>query len=553
MIRLTALLATLWGILGFGNTQISGIVIPHHDIVAVQRKEFLQEVSTRLHPKTIILVSPNHYGVGKANIQTVDKTWTVSDGAIASASDIVRELIAKGVGNEPSSFPDEHGISLVLGDIHQAFPDASIVPLIIKSTAKKEDLVQIEEVLKKSCSDCLMVASVDFSHYQPALLANLHDKTALRLLQNMDEDALMQSAEVDSPVTLALLARWAKGRKTERFQVWKHTNSGELLHNPDIETTTHIFGYYEEGKRTAPEKSVTFMFGGDVMLGRMVAHTFLPKGLPHVFDKIGERAFWGVDAGVINLEGPISPVPVQDDYNSKNLIFNFPPQAINALKFLRVSGVSLANNHTANAGKKGLQDTRDLLQKADIQAIGGPGNQDIPNVSVYPGEKLKLVVIGVHALYIPPDISEMITRYKQDPDNRIVIFPHWGVEYAAIHNSYQEKLAHAWIDAGADLIIGAHPHVIQDAEVYYNKPIFYSLGNFVFDQNFSKETQQGLLVAGEFTDKGLTVFGLPTQLVIYQPAMIRGIQKQAILQKLYGSMQKYIQKMPIGDKLFFPL
>lgn len=276
-------------------------------------------------------------------------------------------------------------------------------------------------------------------------------------------------------------------------------------------------------------------------------------GLSRVFEKIGERAFWGVDAGIINLEGPISRTSIPDDYASKNLIFNFPPQAIEALKFLRVNAVSLANNHTANQGKQGLADTRNLLEEAGIKSIGGPGDRDIPKVGIFTGQDMNLIVIGVHTLYGPPDISDVIRQYKQDPENRILVFPHWGTEYKRTHNVYQEEMAHAWIDSGADLVIGAHPHVVQDVEVYKNKPIIYSLGNFVFDQNFSKETQEGLLIAGEFDSKGLMLFGLPIQAIKYQPTLMKGAKKQEVLRDLYKPLEKYIEHTPLGERLYFPL
>src|SRR3989344_2103176 len=152
-------------------------------------------------------------------------------------------------------------------------------------------------------------------------------------------------------------------------------------------------------------------------------------GLSRVFEKIGERAFWGVDAGIINLEGPISRTSIPDDYASKNLIFNFPPQAIEALKFLRVNAVSLANNHTANQGKQGLADTRNLLEEAGIKSIGGPGDRDIPKVGIFTGQDMNLIVIGVHTLYGPPDISDVIRQYKQDPETRILFFRNGGTEY----------------------------------------------------------------------------------------------------------------------------
>lgn len=512
---------------------IYGIVIPHHDIVAPQRQEFLRIVSKKIQPQTIILVSPNHYDVGHADIQTVDQDWKLSGGGISSNSTVVQSLIRNNIGNEPNSFIDEHGIHLVLADIHRSFPRASLVPVIIKSTTTQKEIESLGDVLMKSCEKCLMISSVDFSHYQPAMLGNLHDELSIRALENIDEHMLFTQAEVDSPGTLMLLAKWVNIHSAKHFELWKHTNSGELLKQPDIESTTHVFGWYEAGAPVQPKNSVTFLIGGDAMLGRMIAHTFLQEGMQRVFDQFGERSFWGVDAGIINLEGPISKHSVDDDYNSKDLIFNFPPQAIDALKFLRINGASLANNHSANAGLQGVQNTRSVLMKANIQPIGGPGNQDIPQVGIFPGQGMRLVVIGIHALYTPSDISELIKNYKKDPNNRVMIFPHWGVEYSKSHTATQERLAHAWIDAGADIVIGSHPHVIEDSEMYKGKPIIYSLGNFVFDQNFSKDTQEGLVVGGEFTDKGLTLFGLPIQMKNYQPSFIRGAEKYTILHNLH--------------------
>lgn len=538
---------------------ISGIVIPHHDIVASQRKDFLREVAKRVHPKTIILVSPNHYDLGKSSIQTVDQEWNLSTGTIVSKSDIIQKIIQDGVGNEPSSFRDEHGIHLVLSDIHTAFGKANLVPIIIKSTASKKDIDSLTETLGKICADCLMVASVDFSHYQPAILADLHDQVTLRAMQEFDEESLLTKAEVDSPQALLLLAKWAKRAYTKKLTVVKHTNSGELIGNEDIPTTSHVFAWYEAGKAVSSKSQVTFLLGGDIMFGRMIAHTFLQQrmsngqaGLSRVFDRVGDRLFWGVDAGIINLEGPISRMPVVDDYKSKSLIFNFPPQAISALGFLRVNGASLANNHTANQGREGVTATRDLLQKAGIISIGGPGNLDVPSVGIFEGSGMKLVVIGVHTLYGSPDITDLISSYKKDSNNRVLIFPHWGTEYKRTHNVYQEELAHGWIDAGADIVVGSHPHVIQDAQVYKNKPIIYSLGNFVFDQNFSKETQEGLLLGGEFNKQGLRLFGLPVQSIQYQPTIMKGANKQAILDELYRPLAPYIQDTGLGNQLYFP-
>jgi gamma-polyglutamate biosynthesis protein CapA len=88
---------------------------------------------------------------------------------------------------------------------------------------------------------------------------------------------------------------------------------------------------------------------------------------------------------------------------------------------------------------------------------------------------------------------EDIKAAKQKADI-VIVTPHWGNEYQSIAQGQVVEWAHAFIDAGADVIIGAHPHVIQQKEIYKTKTIYYSLGNFIMDQYFSKETKEGLLV-----------------------------------------------------------
>ena len=542
-------------ILKTDSLQISGVVVPHHDIVKLQRADFFKSLkATGIQPKTIILVSPNHFEAGKGTIQTTQEDWNITGGIIKEDSDVTGDLIKNSIAsNEPTSFLSEHGIKLILPDLLLTFPAVHIVPIILKRDTSKDEAIKLATFLDKDCTGCLMVSSVDFSHYQPALLANLHDSVSERALAQLDEDTLMTKSEVDSPAALTLLAEWAKLHNTTHFNETLHTNSGELLHNTDGETTTHVFGWYQNGDSVTSAKSVSFSVGGDMMFGRSVAHTYLQPGLATIFSQLGERAFWGTDAGIANLEGPISATPVPDVTDGNDLNFNFPPQTIQALAFEHFSAVSLANNHAANAGVSGLETTYELLKKAGIQAIGGPSNAQVTNVGTFHGNGLMLTVIGVETLQSIPDITNLIQGLKKDPNQRVLIFPHWGEEYSTSHTSAQAAMAHSWIDAGADIIIGSHPHVIEDAEVYKGKPIFYSVGNLVFDQTLSKETQQGLIISGQFSEKGLSLFALATGSDVYKPTMLQGVQKQQILDTLYKPLQMYEHQTNAGTMLVFPL
>ncbi len=564
------------------GARISGIVVPHHDLVKKQRQALFEKMKQRFsginQPKTVILLSPNHFNAGSAPIQVNKQTWDTFDGAILPQTDVIDTLIASKVAkSEPKSFGHEHGIKLILGDIKRTFPDARIVPIILKMGAKDADITRLHDALFRTCSACLMVASVDFSHYQPAALADFHDTLTLRALQNRDSATLLAKAEVDSPPALALLTRWAQSHKTEHFSLFDHTNSGVLAKDFDGETTTHIFGWYEEGIPVIPEDSVTFLMGGDMMFGRFVAYKYLKDGLEKIFSQFGDRVFWGTDAAIANLEGPISDKPVPGEAKPDNLVFNFPPQTIRALRFLRINGVSLANNHTYNQGSKGLAITRKLLEKAGIANIGDPNDVQEATVGSIQGEGMTLHIIAINALPRKvPDITSIIKKLKKAPQtspegllrnqrdrreqpqtspeglSKVLIFPHWGTEYAKRHSKSQEQLAHAWIDAGADAVVGAHPHVIQDMESYKNRPIVYSMGNFVFDQFFSEKTQEGIFVAGRFTHAGLELFALPHRSIKMKPELMRGEKKKQLLEGLYADVKKHLRTKTYGKSLFFP-
>jgi poly-gamma-glutamate synthesis protein (capsule biosynthesis protein) len=117
----------------------------------------------------------------------------------------------------------------------------------------------------------------------------------------------------------------------------------------------------------------------------------------------------------------------------------------------------------------------------------------------------------------------------------IIVNIHWGVEYEHVFNKTQQDLARDLIDSGADIIIGHHPHVVQGLEIYKNKPIFYSLGNFIFDQDFSRDTQEELAVEINFNPDGQAKARLyPLLSRQSQPSLMAGKEKENYLKKIAG-------------------
>lgn len=236
-------------------------------------------------------------------------------------------------------------------------------------------------------------------------------------------------------------------------------------------------------------KSVSLMVVGDMMLDRNVnKKTLQAKDYNHPFNKL----IWPeVDFRIGNLEGPVTNF--KSVVTPANLSFTFSPNFLKPLKN-NFEVLGLANNHTLNFGKKGLEQTRNFLASSSIYYFGDPSNNE--NYISYVIEKngLKIGLVGFNEL-TKSGYDQVVSRIKQlkDQVDFLIVFPHWGIEYDTKKPSLRQKQeGHAFIDAGASLVIGTHPHVIQPIEEYNGKYIFYSLGNFIFDQYFSKETMQGL-------------------------------------------------------------
>ena len=242
------------------------------------------------------------------------------------------------------------------------------------------------------------------------------------------------------------------------------------------------------------------LFVGDIMLDRGVAKHAREIGQDSLFKHV-ERLFLGTHAVIGNLEGTFTDNASIAAQDRTILRFTFDKVFAKVLAKLKFTVVSLANNHTLDFGRDGYIQTMTTLKEAGISFFGSPLN-DVnlsEKVTIHGDE---FCFVGYHDLFTHDETSIQEEILRLDPEcEYIVVFAHWGEEYMPVENERQRTLAHTFIDAGADLIIGAHPHVVQPLEIYKNKAIFYSLGNFMFDQNFSYATTRGLTVHVEWGEE----------------------------------------------------
>lgn len=292
---------------------------------------------------------------------------------------------------------------------------------------------------------------------------------------------------------------------------------------------------------TSDKNKVSLIFAGDMMTDRGVDCRYEGEKFLTIFDNIDKSKFTESDFAFLNLEGPIAQGETEK-VCSGSLVFNMPPRTLDLLQTLGIDSVSLANNHSLNAGNKGFIYTKELLKTNDIDSIGKYEGFDESSVGKYEINGQKFAIIAVDILAGNVDLKSKLSELSLD-GYFTIIYPHWGTEYATTHNSNQEYLAHRWIDQGANMVVGGHPHVTQDIEIYKDKLIVYSLGNFVFDQAFSTETQRGLVVAIELDDEKISVDLKPTKLVLFRPQFYDDdSESKERLEKLFVPVLEYLNE-----------
>ena len=291
--------------------------------------------------------------------------------------------------------------------------------------------------------------------------------------------------------------------------------------------------------------SVSLVFAGDVMLDRGVKNS-VNKNFNGDYSALFKNlnVLKSADISFVNLEGPVSDVGV-DKHNLYS--FRMDPSVAPALYGAGVSIVSVANNHMGDWGRDAFIDTMSNLKENEIQYAGGglsESEAEQPTIIEKNGMKIGYLAfsdVGPNwmaadeknpgiLLASNPRFDEIIKNASKQVDDLIVSF-HFGVEYQTKHNSRQQILAHSAIDDGAKIVIGTHPHVAEDTEVYSPKSctqsscmgfIAYSLGNLIFDQYFSTNTMQGILLEIQLNKDGTMVINKDTVKLnkVFQPDQI---------------------------------
>ncbi len=277
-------------------------------------------------------------------------------------------------------------------------------------------------------------------------------------------------------------------------------------------------------------ESESVLFVGDVMLGRAVEDKINAIG-PKLFD--GVRSLQKSATHVVcNFESAMAIPHVRTpDFGFQ---FSVSEDAVALLSDAGVTHANLANNHALDYNEDGYTNAYRILREHNITSFGAPKDTTASSTTIFTVNGVAIGLIGIHAVWGDPDravLAKSLSELSRVTDRQIVVV-HWGIEYEPTHSKAQEELAEFLVSNGADVIIGHHPHVIQDIALVRGVPVFYSLGNYVFDQYWGSDVTTGLAVRMTMVTDSLRFELVPISITRAVPHVLEGDERTTVLTSL---------------------
>lgn len=225
-----------------------GVIIPHHLIAAEQIAKFYKGLSKMINPKLVVIIGPNHYENGSANIQTCKTClYKTEKGDVELDEKFINDTVEGEIATvQDDTFIKEHAIFSHTPFVKNFFPEAKIVPILLQWEMPVDEVLKLSEWLNENLpDDSLVIASVDFSHYIAVEAADFHDRSSFATISNFDFDNIYD-LEIDSPSSIYALLSLMEKRGYKKAERLEHTNLQQFLTKREERTTSHqYFAFYE--------------------------------------------------------------------------------------------------------------------------------------------------------------------------------------------------------------------------------------------------------------------------------------------------------------------
>lgn len=401
-----------------------GVIVPHHLIAADVLAKFYDGLSKVTQPKLIVLISPNHYQNGDADIQTCQNCEFQTTNGSVELSSLRDSLVKDGIAKfNDETFIQEHGIYNHSPFIKKYFPEAKLVPIVLKWKINKDKADVLAEWLNKNLpADSLVIASVDFSHYIPVEAADFHDWSAYATIKNFDYENVYD-LEIDSPSSVYTILKLMEKRGYQKAERLAHTNLQDYVSHRESTTSHQFFSFYKGEMEKV--KSISIQNFGNITPNNGL---LLSKGW-----------FWDI----------------------KQFLF----RDVGILKVL--------NN------LKGQEDR--FLVGSDFMVF------DLPEGKCQREEQNYLKISFCKFSENGKNLEGELEQIKNEKKNSDIVYLLYQFEDGDKPNIAEQTLAEKFADAGVDIFIGRGLSELSTMKIYKKSLIFYSLGDFIGGKDFSNE------------------------------------------------------------------
>lgn len=476
--------------------RVTGLTVPHHLLAA----DLLAGAFSRLagqNYRRVIILCPDHFTRSRTPFAVADRDFETCLGRVDVDAGAAGRLLACPLVAPSPLFSREHGIQALTPFLARFFPGAKLLAVAIRKTATPAQWDELGAHLAPLLdAHTLLVESTDFSHYLPPAEAARRDQQTLRLLADPDPaklQGLHQPRHVDCRAALYLQ------RKLQR-EVWRaepvtvaNRNSQAYSATAVVRSTSYMVQYYGPHPSAMPGPR-RFIFAGDVFLGRFMARLLANPDKRRELVRLVREATGGAPL-IVNLEGVLGRSCPD---RPRRLVLCMPTRS--SLALLRELGVTvavIANNHARDLGPAALARMTRALKRAGIKPV--PAG--------------RTTTLGPFRLAALTDVDNSDPRRRgvlsrkaiaalarQRGEKPLFVMIHWGREFAPGPGGRERQLAKALVRAGAELLIGAHPHRTWPLTCDAGGCQAWSLGNFLFDQ--SRPDADGQLLEVRFFPQG---------------------------------------------------
>lgn len=367
---------------------------------------------------------------------------------------------------------------------------------------------------------------------------------------------MLGGCQAGGPIWKETISLEAKDKTVSEEKLDSETDTDgqvESEQGDGVELGVEMQGQDESGKLEADlgendSNECSLLFAGDIYFSNHVLNAYdRVGGIGGVLGESLRETIAESDIFMANLEFPFSDRGTQAA--DKQFTFRVSPSRVSILQEIGPEIVTVANNHALDYGTDALLDTCDTLDSAGILHVGAGKNLEEakqPQIIEKNGKKIGFLGAsrvfptggwaagsshpGMFSAYDTASVVQEIQKVKKECDY-LVVYVHWGIERNTQPEAYQREMGHQYIDAGADLVVGSHPHVLQGIELYHGKWILYSLGNFVFGSSIPET----MLVQASVDAQGETALSIvpATSSAGYTRELDVG-KKEAFYQKIQG-------------------